>query len=266
MVNNKTGLSYFGVDTDIFQDRKIKRLKKTFGCAGVAIYFYLLCDVYRDKGCVLVWDEDCAFDVAEYLGVKESLVNEVVKYCGVVGLFNEELLSGGIITSASIQRRYIEMCKRARRANAYIPEEWRIITEESVNLTEECGEITEDCGVNEENCGETPTFCDKVKKSKVKKSKVKESIESVEAHTQAHTQEENSNLELFKKFLAWCEVYAPTTLWFKEPLTLEQFLWLRQRYSADKIKQCATELHNKEAYAKGRSAIYTWKSWIVKLR
>ena len=148
MVSNKTGLSYpFGIDTDIFQDRKIKRLKKTFGCAGIAIYIYLLCDVYRDKGCVLVWDEDCAFDVAEYLGVKESLVNEVVKYCGAVGLFNEELLSCGIITSESIQRRYIEMCKRARRTSANIPEEWRLITEESGKpLTEECGEITEDCG------------------------------------------------------------------------------------------------------------------------
>lgn len=257
MVNNKTGLSYFGVDTDIFQDRKIKRLKKNFGCAGVAIYFYLLCDVYRDKGCVLVWDEDCAFDVAEYLGVKESLVDEVVKYCGVVGLFNEELLSGGIITSASIQRRYIEMCKRARRSSANIPEEWRLITEVSGKITEECGEITEDCGV-------TPTFLDKVKKSKEKKSKEKES--ECEAHTPAPAHEENPNLELFKKFLAWCEAYAPTALWFKEPLTLEQFVWLRQRYGAEKIKQCATELHNKEAYTKGRSAIYTWKSWIAKLQ
>lgn len=265
MVNNKTGLSYFGVDTDIFQDRKIKRLKKTFGCGGIAIYFYLLCDVYRDKGCVLVWDEDCAFDVAEYLGVKESLVNEVVKYCGVVGLFNEELLSCGIITSASIQRRYIEMCKRARRANAYIPEEWRIITEETDNITEECGEITEDCGVNEENCGVTPTFCDKVKKSKVKKSKVIESSEC-EAHTPAHAQEENPEKEIFGKFTAWCEALAPTVLWFKEPLTIEQFSWIRARYSADKIKQCASEMHNKEAYSKGRSAYYTWKSWLSKMR
>lgn len=259
MVSNKTGLSYFGIDTDIFQDRKIKRLKKTFGCAGIAIYIYLLCDVYRDKGCVLVWDEDCAFDVAEYLGVKESLVNEVVKYCGAVDLFNEELLSCGIITSESIQRRYIEMCKRARRTSANIPEEWRLITEESGKITEECGEITEDCGV-------TPTFSDKEKKSKVKESKEKESSVCEEAHTPTPAQEINPDLELFKKFLAWCEAYAPTVLWFKEPLTLDQFIWIRQRFSAEKIKQCATELHNKEAYAKGRSAIYTWKTWLNKMR
>jgi hypothetical protein len=182
-----------------------------------------------------------------------------VKYCGAVGLFNEELLSCGIVTSESIQRRYIEMCKRARRSSANIPEEWRLITEESGKITEECGEITEDCGV-------TPTFSDKEKKSKVKESKEKESSVCEEAHTPTPAQEINPDLELFKKFLAWCEAYAPTVLWFKEPLTLDQFIWIRQRFSAEKIKQCATELHNKEAYAKGRSAIYTWKTWLNKMR
>lgn len=74
MVNTKIGLSYFAVDTDIFQDRKIKQLKRNFGCPGIAILFYLLAEVYRDKGCGLEWDENTALDVADYLGVKETLV------------------------------------------------------------------------------------------------------------------------------------------------------------------------------------------------
>jgi hypothetical protein len=254
MVSNKTGLSYFGIDTDIFQDRKIKRLKKTFGCAGIAIYIYLLCDVYRDKGCVLAWDEDCAFDVAEYLGVKESLVNEVVKYCGAVGLFNEELLSRGIITSESIQRRYIEMCKRARRTSIYIPEEWRLITEELGKVTEDCGEIAEDCGV-------TPTFSDKEKESKVIESKEKESV-CEETHAPARTQEEEKISNSFKNYIDWCERCAQTLLMFKEPLTLNQYAWLLQRYTIAKIQKTGEEMHNKEAYTKARSAFLTFKSWI----
>ena len=47
----KTGFSFYSVDTDRYQDRKIKRLKKAFGCNGIAVYDYLLCEVYRDKGC-----------------------------------------------------------------------------------------------------------------------------------------------------------------------------------------------------------------------
>lgn len=255
MVNTKIGLSYFAVDTDIFQDRKIKQLKRNFGCPGIAILFYLFAEVYRDKGCGLEWDENTALDVADYLGVKETLVDEVVKYCGAVGLFDATLLTSGIITSEAIQRRYVEMSKRAKRTTIEIPEDWRIIKDDAESIPETLPNTSRNI---------PETFLPKEKKSKEKKSKEKES--ECEAHTPALAHEENPNLELFKKFCAWCEVYAPTVLWFKEPLTLEQFIWLRQRYSADKIKQCATELHNKEAYAKGRSAIYTWKSWIAKLQ
>lgn len=256
MVNIKIGLSYFAVDTDIFQDRKIKQLKRNFGCPGIAILFYLLAEVYRDKGCGLEWDENTALDVADYLGVKETLVDEVVKYCGAVGLFDATLLTSGIITSEAIQRRYVEMSKRAKRTMIEIPEKWRIIKED-------CGSIPETFPNTSRSIPEI--FPPKEKESKEKESKEKES-ECEKTHTHVHAQEESPNLELFKKFTAWCEAFAPTVLWFKEPLTLEQFLWISERYSVGKIKQCAMEMHNKEAYAKGRSAIYTWKSWIARLK
>lgn len=171
MANNKTGLSYFSIDTDRYQDRRIKRLKKVMGCKGLAVYDYLLCEVYRDKGCVLVWDEDCAFDVAEYLGLTEKAVQEIVGYCGLVGLFDEGLLSRGIITSASIQKRYLEACARAKRKDASVPKEWCLIEirEESQIITEECAEIREECP-------NTTEVCDKEKKSKVKEIKEKERV------------------------------------------------------------------------------------------
>ena len=145
MANNKTGLSYYNVDTDRYMDIRIKRLKKDCGCSGIAVYDYIICEVYRVRGCVLVWDESTAFDVSEYFGLKESHVKEIVKYCGAVGLFDKELLSRGIITSKSIQRRYLDMCNRARRKDVKIPEEYRIIPEESPKLTEESPEFTEVC-------------------------------------------------------------------------------------------------------------------------
>lgn len=139
----KQGLNYYNVDTDRYSDRKIKRLKHSFGCVGLAVYDYLLCEVYRDLGCGLVWDEDTAFDVAEYLGLKINVVKEIVKYCGVVGLFDSELLSGGTITSSAIQKRYLEMSARAKRQNISIPEEWRLIPEKTAKLTEETAKTTE---------------------------------------------------------------------------------------------------------------------------
>lgn len=166
MANNKVGLNYYNIDTDRYQDIRIKRLKKDMGCDGLAIYDYILCEIYRVKGCFIVWDESTAFDVAEYFQVKETLVNEVVKYCGAVGLFNEVLLKRGIITSLSIQKRYFDICKRAKRSNIQIPEE--------INLTEELDIIPEELDIIPE---ESPDITVSLQGSKVKESKVKKSKE-----------------------------------------------------------------------------------------
>lgn len=151
MANIRVGLSYYSVDTDRYLDIRIRRLVKAFGCDGIAVYDYLLCNIYRVKGCFAAWDESTAFNVAEYLRLKESVVLEIVRYCGVVGLFNKELLSRGIITSAAIQRRYIDTCIRAKRKNLEIPEFCRILPEETAKLPEESPN--------------TPEFCREVKKS-----------------------------------------------------------------------------------------------------
>lgn len=156
MSYNKTGLNYYNTDTDRYQDIRIKRLKRAFGCNGIAVYDYILCEVYRDKGCYLTWEENIAFDVADYFGLDESQVHDIVRYCAEVGLFDPSLLSRGIITSASIQRRYLDMSARAKRKCVNIPEEYRIIPEESPKIPEECEK--------------TPEDCDKVKYSKVKYS------------------------------------------------------------------------------------------------
>lgn len=145
MANNKTGLNYYGVDTDRYMDLRVRRLVKDHGCRGLAVYDYLLCEVYRVQGCFAVWDESTAFNVAEYFGLKESNVLEIVKYCGAVGLFDKELLSRGIITSASIQRRYLEMCSRAKRRVITIPEFCRIIPEQSDIIPEQSQIIPEVC-------------------------------------------------------------------------------------------------------------------------
>ena len=127
MANNKIGLSFYRVDTDRYMDIRIKRLKKAFGCQGIAVYDYVLCEIYRVKGCFIEWDESTAFDVAEYFGIKENTVNEIVKYCAFVGLFNKELQQRGIITSASIQRRFLTMSSRANRKDTKIPSEVNLI-------------------------------------------------------------------------------------------------------------------------------------------
>lgn len=139
MANVKTGLLYYSSETDRFKsDLRIKRLKKGMGCDGYAVYEYILNEIYRVGGCFLVWDESTAFDVAEYWGLKETKVNEIVRYCCAVGLFDKALLSNGnVLTSSSIQSRYVEMCIRAKRKEIIIPEQFDILPEESRKMLEE---------------------------------------------------------------------------------------------------------------------------------
>jgi len=141
MANNKIGLSFYRVDTDRYMDIRIKRLKKTFGCQGIAVYDYVLCEIYRVKGCFVEWDESTAFDVAEYFGIKENTVSEIVKYCAHVGLFDKELLTHGIVTSASIQRRFLTMSARANRKETKIPSEVNLL-QDNTGVQKQCSHET----------------------------------------------------------------------------------------------------------------------------
>jgi hypothetical protein len=192
MANIKTGLAFYRIDTDRYQDIRIRRLKNAFGCSGIAVHDYILCEIYRVRGCFIEWDGSTAFDVAEYFGLKENLVIEIVNYCGVVGLFDKALLTGGsvakstqamnqcgmvgggssvpacggIITSKSIQSRYIEMCMRTKRKGIIIPEQCRITTEECEIIPEQCRITTEECETIPEQCRITTEECNKKKKRK----------------------------------------------------------------------------------------------------
>lgn len=131
MANFKIGLEYYSADTDRFQDIRIKRLKKDFGCDGFAVYEYILNEIYRVKGCFLAWDESTAFDVAEYWGLKETKVNEIVCYCCAVGLFDKALFNkSNVLTNMEIQQQYI---KRSMFIDlAFIPNEILLVDESRI--------------------------------------------------------------------------------------------------------------------------------------
>ena len=120
----KKGFAYYSLRTDRYQDAAIKRLKRALGCVGVCVYDYIVCEIYRIGGGVIVWDESSSLDVAEYFGLTESQVGEVVSYCLAMGLFDKELfLRGSVLSSLAIQQKYSEMCNRSHR-RVDIPEEF----------------------------------------------------------------------------------------------------------------------------------------------
>lgn len=164
----KRGLDYYNIETDIFQNRKIRRLLKSFGAKGYLVYSYLITEIYRDKGCFMEWDENTAFDVSDALNEKQSLVSEIVSYCCNVGLFNKELLtSENVLTAKNIQEFWVKVSKSAKRKCSDVDVRFNLVSSIGTVNTEESTLKTEFKTVKQEESTQ----------SKVKESKVNKSIE-----------------------------------------------------------------------------------------
>ena len=128
----KQGLSYYQAETDRFQDIKVKRLKKKFGCEGYAVFNYIENEIYRVEGCFLKITDDIIFDISEYWSIDEARVEEIIQFCAEVELFDlATYRTRRTVTSASLQQRYIEICRRCKK-KMFIPEEISLIISEDV--------------------------------------------------------------------------------------------------------------------------------------
>lgn len=131
----KQGLSYYQAETDRFQDIKVKRLKKKFGCEGYAVFNYIENEIYRVEGCFLKITEDIIFDISEYWCIDEERVEEIIRFCAEVELFDLATYhTRRIVTSAALQQRYIEICRRCKK-RMFIPEEISLIIDEGATTT-----------------------------------------------------------------------------------------------------------------------------------
>lgn len=65
---SKNGFSYYKAETDRFQDIKIKRLKKKYGCDGYAVYQYALNGNLPCRRFVYPLDRRSAFRLCRLLG------------------------------------------------------------------------------------------------------------------------------------------------------------------------------------------------------
>lgn len=103
----KQGLEYFSFDTDFFSDVKIRKIARACGPTSTSILICLLCNIYRDKGYYIPWDEDLSFVVADTVGTTEGAVKEVVAKAVQVGFFDKDLFEREkILTSNGIQTRF----------------------------------------------------------------------------------------------------------------------------------------------------------------
>lgn len=137
----KKGLRYFPLDSDLFENRKVKRLVRIYGSDGIAIYITVVCDIYRVNGYYVSDDDDYCEDVGLTLNLPQERVRKILTYCCEAGLFDEGLwLSKKVYTSLWIQDRYRDICKRSRNCIRQdlliLPKTDEIAAESAVSVSE----------------------------------------------------------------------------------------------------------------------------------
>lgn len=112
----KKGLDYFSFDTNHHQDLRVKCLKRRFGCEGLAIFTYLVSEIFRVEGYWLSVTPELLFDTADYLDVDEERTRLIIDECCTQGLFDADTYrQHGVLTSEEIQMKYFTAIKKLHR-------------------------------------------------------------------------------------------------------------------------------------------------------
>lgn len=168
----KRGLDFAAWDVHLFDDdERFDVLIDAQGWDGFGVFFWICTKAYATNGYYYEWREGTsAATIAKRMsgGIKSDTVNQVVKLCLRIGLFDNGLFDReSILTNKMMQERYMYAIeKRSVRGRTINRLYWLLEAEETkayIVIPENEHNLSE----NEHNLSENDT-----KKSKVKESKV----------------------------------------------------------------------------------------------
>lgn len=167
---NKQGIDYFPFDVDFFSDIKIRKIARACGSQATSILICLLCNIYKDKGYYILWDEDLPFVIADTVGVSEGAVKEVILKALQVDFFDQDIYKKhNVLTSLGIQKRFKSAVYKREKIE-YIEE---YIVSDVIKIVSDVKNQVSDVRSTQS----------KVKKSRVKKSKENDKEISPEGDT-----------------------------------------------------------------------------------
>lgn len=109
---SKTGLEYFSMDVDIFEDEKVIPTSSEFGAEGECVFVRVLCAIYRN-GYFVECTDGFMFKIAKQSNVSYSTVSSVIEGLVKWGFFDASLYANSnILTSNGIQLRWKEATRK----------------------------------------------------------------------------------------------------------------------------------------------------------
>lgn len=116
MNNQKEGLDYFSLYTDIELDDKITLMEAKHGIEGFAIIVKLWAKIYGDKGYYYEWNERTKLIFSRRINIDYKKVEQVVEDAVEFSLFDKNKFKKyGILTSKKIQDHYLHSTRRRKK-------------------------------------------------------------------------------------------------------------------------------------------------------
>ena len=118
----KTGLDYFPMDVNFFQNAKIECVAQTYGHAGVVAVVRLMTYIYS-RGYFMEWNElACRKLMINVDGLTQEQAEGLVEFLVEWKFFDREMFEAhGVLTSKGIQERYFEATRKRKVARAELP-------------------------------------------------------------------------------------------------------------------------------------------------
>lgn len=126
----KEGCSYFPLDCDFFNDRKVRLLRAVYGGKAEAVLIRLWCMIYAGAGWWLHLDTDEIALLAESMGggFSPEYIRDVVLAACERGLFDKDIFARWqVLTSDGVQKRYLEI--KCRKSSIPVIREYWVLPE-----------------------------------------------------------------------------------------------------------------------------------------
>ena len=173
------GINYFPVGVNFMEENAMEVIEAKYGIKGPAIVLKLLCKIYKE-GYFIRWDEEQCLIFANKAGreVQVAEVQGIIEILFIKGIMDKNsYLENGILTSANIQKVWMEATKRRKRDLKALPyllvknlTQQEDEAPEGENVTVNPGNVVHDVAVNAKNACNSG-------QSKVKENKAEENKE-----------------------------------------------------------------------------------------
>lgn len=169
----KNGLDWFKLDVNM--DDKVELIEAEYGLTGFAVVVKLWQKIYGSEGYYCEWTNEVALLFSRKIGAGVSVVSEIVSASIKRGIFDKGMYERyGILTSAGIQKRYLEAV--TRRLDSEIKSEYLLLN---------CTQKSKNVSISSKNVDISKENADISKQSRVDKSRVDKSREEKKSYARA---------------------------------------------------------------------------------